>query len=132
MTSGTLYFVATLACRGSTRTSDLSTSLALKGTIVYILVWSFLFASLGAVFGYLLNSINKQMMLTKIVGVGATLNIILNLMLIPTYSYLGASIATDFTRLIVILLERPFRADKEDNCKPRALPWAMLKTPFQG
>lgn len=70
-----------------------------------ILVWSFLFASLGAVFGYLLNSINKQMILTKIVGVGATLNIILNLILIPTYSYLGASIATDFTRLFVILVE---------------------------
>ena len=72
---------------------------------IQILIWSFLFASLGAVFGYLLNSINRQIMLTKIVSVGATLNIILNLMLIPTYSYLGASIATDFTRLFVILVE---------------------------
>ena len=70
-----------------------------------ILVWSFLFAALGGVFGYLLNAINKQMILTKIVGIGATLNIILNLILIPYYSYLGASIATDFTRLVVISIE---------------------------
>lgn len=70
-----------------------------------ILVWSFLFAALGGVFGYLLNATNKQMILTKIVGIGATLNIILNLILIPDYSYLGASVATDFTRLVVISIE---------------------------
>lgn len=70
-----------------------------------ILVWSFIFAALGGVFGYFLNAINKQMILTKIVGIGATLNIILNLILIPFYSYLGASVATDFTRLVVISLE---------------------------
>ena len=92
-----------------------------------ILVWSFLFASLGAVFGYLLNSINKQMMLTKIVGVGATLNIILNLMLIPTYSYLGASIATDFTRLFVILVELIVLSKIGFSIKSICLPNILVK-----
>lgn len=73
--------------------------------ILKILVWSFLFASIGGIFGYLLNSINKQGTLTKIVGIGAILNIVLNLMFIPEYSYVGASLATDFTRLIVIYME---------------------------
>ena len=70
-----------------------------------ILVWSCLFASIGAIFGYLLNSINKQTTLTKIVGCGMILNIILNTLLIPNYSYIGASIATNITRFFVILIE---------------------------
>ncbi len=70
-----------------------------------ILVWSFLFAAIGGVFGYLLNSINRQATLTKIVGCGMALNLVLNALLIPNYSYIGASIATDLTRFFVILIE---------------------------
>ena len=92
-----------------------------------ILVWSFLFASFGAVFGYLLNSINKQMILTKIVGIGAALNIILNLMLIPTYSYLGASIATDFTRLVVIVVEFIILSHIGFSIKYASLLYTLLK-----
>ena len=70
-----------------------------------ILIWSFLFASIGGVFGYLLNSTDRQATLTKIVGFGMVLNIIMNLLLIPNFSYIGASIATDLTRLFVISVE---------------------------
>ena len=70
-----------------------------------ILIWSFLFASIGGVFGYLLNSINRQATLTKIVGCGMALNIMLNMLFIPNYSYIGASIATDITRFFVISAE---------------------------
>ena len=34
-----------------------------------------------------------------------TLNVALNMFLIPSYSYIGASIATDITRFFVILVE---------------------------
>lgn len=70
-----------------------------------ILIWSFLFASLGAVFGYLFNSINKPIMLTKIVGIGALCNVALNFLFIPLYSYIGASFATDLSRLFIIVIE---------------------------
>ncbi|HDD43960.1 MAG TPA: flippase [Candidatus Desulfofervidus auxilii] len=70
-----------------------------------ILIWSFLFASIGGVFGYLLNSINRQATLAKIVGCGMALNIMLNMLFIPNYSYIGASIATDITRFFVISAE---------------------------
>ena len=70
-----------------------------------ILIWSFLFASIGGVFGYLLNSTNRQTTLTKIVGCGMALNVALNMLFIPNYSYIGASIATDLTRFFVILTE---------------------------
>lgn len=74
-------------------------------TALQVLIWSFLFASIGGVSGYLLNSINKQIVLTRIVGVGMILNIILNAVLIPKYSYIGAAIATNLTRLLVIIIE---------------------------
>lgn len=74
-------------------------------TALQVLIWSFLFASIGGVSGYLLNSINKQTTLTKIVGCGMILNVVLNIFLIPNYSYIGAGIATDLTRFFVILIE---------------------------
>ena len=70
-----------------------------------ILIWSFLFGAIGGVFGYLLNSTNRQRTLTKIVGCGMALNVALNILLIPSYSYIGASIATDITRFFVISIE---------------------------
>ena len=73
--------------------------------VLQILVWSFFFAAIGGVFGYLLNSINRQATLSKIVGCGMVLNLILNALLIPNYSYIGASIATDLTRFFVIFTE---------------------------
>ncbi len=73
--------------------------------ILQVLVWSFLFASIGGISGYLLNSIDRQMTLTKIVGCGMILNIVLNIILIPSYSYVGASIATNLARFSVIMIE---------------------------
>jgi len=64
-----------------------------------ILVWSEVLIFLNTTFGNLLNSINRQMVVTKQTMLAATLNIILNLFLIPKYSYVGASIATVSTEL---------------------------------
>jgi len=59
-----------------------------------ILIWSFVLICMGGPFSDLLSSINKQLVLVKIIGVSAISNILLNLALIPKYSYVGASVAT--------------------------------------
>ncbi len=73
--------------------------------LLQIQIWSFLFASLGAVFGNFLNSINKQSTLMKITGCGMVFNIALNFFLIPVFSATGASIISDLTRLLIISVE---------------------------
>ena len=71
-----------------------SSAIALK-----ILVWSEVLIFLSAVFGNLLNSTNRQVIVTRQTMFAAALNIVLNLFLIPKYSYIGASISTVSTEL---------------------------------
>jgi len=68
-----------------------------------ILVWSQVFVFLNVVLGTLLNSINRQTAYTKQCGLAAVLNVVLNLILIPKYSYVGASIATVATQCFVFI-----------------------------
>ena len=69
-----------------------------------ILVWSSVFIFMSIVFANLFNSINKQAIVTKVTGICVVLNVILNLILIPKYSLVGASIATMLTELLSLLL----------------------------
>lgn len=62
-----------------------------------ILVWSEVFIFLNSVFGNLLNAINKQIVVAKQTMFASLLNIMLNLVLITKFSYIGASIATVIT-----------------------------------
>jgi len=66
-----------------------------------ILAWLQIFAFLGWLLGTFLNSMNKQKLFTYAVGIGALINIILNLMLIPSLSLYGAAIATLITQIAV-------------------------------
>lgn len=68
-----------------------------------ILVWSEVFIFLNVVLGTLLNSIDKQIIVTKACALAAALNVALNLILIPKYSYVGASIATVVTECFVFI-----------------------------
>ncbi len=76
-----------------------------SGTILKVLVWSFLFASIGASFGNTLNATDQEMSLTKAAGTGMILNVLLNIVAIPRYGYIGAAVVTDLTRLLVIVVE---------------------------
>lgn len=67
-----------------------------------ILVWAVVFTFAGAPYIQLLQSTNKQLIITKISIVCLVINIILNLILIPRYSYVGASIATVITEAILV------------------------------
>ncbi|KAF0135314.1 MAG: polysaccharide biosynthesis protein [Candidatus Saganbacteria bacterium] len=55
-----------------------------------ILIWSAVLVYINSASVQLLISINKQLLLTKIAGFAVILNILLNFILIPKYSYLGA------------------------------------------
>jgi len=69
-----------------------------------ILVWSSVFIFMSVTFGNLFNSLNKQIIVTKITGICVGLNVALNLVLIPKYSLIGASIATVLTEFISLVL----------------------------
>jgi O-antigen/teichoic acid export membrane protein len=59
-----------------------------------ILSWDILLIFLYACAAFLLISIDKQNIMALVAGSTALINVILNLLLIPQYSYIGAAIAT--------------------------------------
>lgn len=69
-----------------------------------ILIWSIVFMFVNGLSATLLGSIDKQMAVTKIAGIGAVVNIGINLIIIPIFSFYGASIATVFTEFLIMLL----------------------------
>ena len=69
-----------------------------------ILVWSAVFIFMSGAFARLLEVSNKQLVLTKISAILVIVNIFLNILLIPIFSYVGASIVTVITELLSFLL----------------------------
>jgi O-antigen/teichoic acid export membrane protein len=65
-----------------------------SAVILRILSLSLVLIFVNCIMGYLLNSINKQHLYTISNGVCAFSNIILNFILIPRFSYIGAAVAT--------------------------------------
>ncbi len=59
-----------------------------------ILAASLIFVFVNYLMGYLLNAIDKQRLFTLTAGVTTAFNVILNIILIPKYSYIGAAAAT--------------------------------------
>lgn len=69
-----------------------------------ILIWTIPLLFINSLSGSILGAVNRQIALTKITFIGAILNIILNLILIPQFSFIGSSIATVFTELTLFTL----------------------------
>ncbi|WP_048190868.1 flippase [Methanobacterium sp. SMA-27] len=72
-----------------------------------ILVWATVFTFGNAAFVQLFQSTNKQLLLTKITFMGMIINITLNFILIPKFSYIAASfntLITEFTILALVLI----------------------------
>lgn len=77
--------------------------------IVLSILSGYLFLrSLNIVSGFTLSSINKQKSRVFSQGTVAIINIILNLILIPTYGFIGAAIATLITEIVFFLLYTSF------------------------
>lgn len=69
-----------------------------------ILIWTVPILFLTYLLSTLITSINKQDLLYKIMLISMIFNILLNLTLIPRFSYLGSSIVTLISELIVFIL----------------------------
>lgn len=77
----------------------------LESTIaLQILIWSAAFSYVGIVFGAVLITADKQMLRLKLIVIIFILDVVLNLIMIPKYSYVGASIATVVTRATGLFL----------------------------
>lgn len=69
-----------------------------------ILIWASVLSFINYTPATYLNSINRQRTLMIFTFTGAIINLILNFILIPQFSYEGAAVATVFTELVVGLL----------------------------
>lgn len=73
--------------------------------VLQILIWVASILFIYSIVGYVLASINKQLVDARITGISALLNVGLNLLLIPTYSYVGAGIASVISQVFVFTCE---------------------------
>ena len=67
-----------------------------------ILIWSVIFMFINTLSLNLLGSVNMQVVVTKIAAFGAVFNIILNIVLISEFSYIGSAVATVLTELVML------------------------------
>jgi O-antigen/teichoic acid export membrane protein len=68
-----------------------------------ILVWSTVFVYVAIVGGNLLISMGRERINLGLNIVGAAINILLNIVLIPRWGYLGAAVATSATYLFILV-----------------------------
>jgi O-antigen/teichoic acid export membrane protein len=74
------------------------------GSVLEILIWSVCFLFINGACSILLNASHKEFSVTKIYAIAALFNIILNFILIPKYSFIGASIATVLSEILILFL----------------------------
>lgn len=73
--------------------------------VLQILIWVTSISFIYSIVGFVLASINQQRIDAYITGISAIMNIVLNFILIPAYSYTGAGIASLISQLFVFLFE---------------------------
>ena len=84
-----------------------------------ILMWAVVFMYINGLTSNLLNSSNKQLTVTKITSVGAIFNILINLIIIPLWGFIGASISTVLTEFLIFIIftvylsKTPFNLEKK-------------------
>ena len=75
---------------------------ALASVPMQILIWTVVFLFINGVATSLLNSIGKEFDVTKIYVIAAIFNIVVNYILIPEYTYIGASVATVLSEILIL------------------------------
>ncbi|MDH4207960.1 MAG: flippase, partial [Anaerolineae bacterium] len=86
-----------------------------------ILVWSIPFGFINSLTQYVLIAIDKQRFLTGAFVIGASFNLIANLVFIPTFSYQAAAVITILSEFVLLL---PFYYGVRKHLSP--IPWARL------
>ena len=69
-----------------------------------ILIWTVCLLFINGACGTLLNASHKEMTVTKVYFIAAVFNIVLNLFMIPHYSYVGAAISTVLSDLLILII----------------------------
>ncbi len=77
---------------------------ALASPAMQILIWTVVFLFLNGVATSLLNSIGEEVSVTKIYLIAAIFNIVLNFITIPIWSYIGASVTTVLSEILIFVL----------------------------
>ena len=95
-------------------------------------MWSEVLIFVNAVFGNLLNSINKQIIITYATAIAAVLNVVMNLLLIPKYSFVGASIATVATEAFMFVFVSAYVMRSEYRPSERNILSALIKVGIAG
>lgn len=72
--------------------------------VLQIIVWWYVIGSFSWVMGTVLNATHKQRLFLIFSGLALIFNIILNLIFIPKFSFIGASISTIFTEILIFCL----------------------------
>jgi O-antigen/teichoic acid export membrane protein len=67
-----------------------------------ILIWTLVFTFSGSAFVNLLQSTNRQSVITRMSAISVVVNVLTNLLLIPKFSYVGSSIATVITEIVLV------------------------------
>lgn len=67
-----------------------------------IIIWTIVLTFVGAAFARLLESVNQQRIITKISMICMVVNVLLNILLIPKFSYIGSSFVTVVTEFLLV------------------------------
>lgn len=103
-----------------------SNEYALASGAMQILIWTVIFLFINGVATSLLNSINKELDVTKIYVAAAIFNIILNSIAIPYWSYMGAAITTVLSEIFILVLMM-YAISKTEYSPDKKLLWAIIK-----
>ncbi|MGO9386933.1 MAG: flippase [Methanobacterium sp.] len=91
-----------------------------------ILIWTIPLIFLSYFSGTLLASINKQNLLFKVAAISMIINIILNLIFIPKFSYVAASIITVITELTNLLFSTHYLSQLVCTLNIKKMIWKPL------
>jgi O-antigen/teichoic acid export membrane protein len=87
-----------------------------SAAVLQLLIWSDVIIFVNS-FPRIFEALGKEMTLMKINALGVIFNIVLNLILIHYYSYIGASIATVATEFLIIITSYKILGNKTYNIK---------------
>ena len=73
------------------------------GFVLQLLILAEVAMFLYGIMGYLLNAINRQILFTLTAAGAAILNVAMNLVLIPKFSYVGAAVSTVVTSFLIFV-----------------------------
>ena len=74
-------------------------------SVLSILIWTVCLLFISGACNTLLNASHKEMAVTKIYGIAAVFNIVLNFFMIPYLSYNGAAITTVLSDVLIVIIQ---------------------------